>query len=468
MPALGGTARQVADFGSRPAWSRDGAWIAFQSWVNQDFGAIAGAMLPPSTIWVVASQGGEPKQVTQVANPSGGHGTPTWSPDGKRIAFVTSPSEIWSVSAQGDDLKRLISARFIYDPVYSPDGKSIYYAATTEGLNFGLWQLPVSTAGEAAGAPVRILSSALPINKNLTISADGKRIAYSAVLTTSNLWSLPVPANSNATVGAPAPLTTGSLLRNALVTFSPDGRKIAYVVFRTGEEGHIRVMDADGKNVVDLTADSQVCTAYPNWFPDGKQIAFADGCPVGKRVLSIPVEGGRQKLLLDPGQDISFMRLSPDGKRLAFNSRKSGTINVWVASLEDQGVTQLTFDKELMGFPFWSPDGQFIALEAKRGDDTQIMIIPREGGAPTQLTSDRGLNWTGGFSPDGDKVLFAGQRDGVWNLWWVSRSTKAEKKLTGYTKLNTYVRYPVWSPLGDKIVYEYAETTGNIWLIELK
>jgi lipoprotein NlpI len=37
-----------------------------------------------------------------------------------------------------------------------------------------------------------------------------------------------------------------------------------------------------------------------------------------------------------------------------------------------------------------------------------------------------------------------------------------------YTKLNTYVRYPAWSPLRNQIAYEYAETTGNIWLMDLK
>ena len=45
---------------------------------------------------------------------------------------------------------------------------------------------------------------------------------------------------------------------------------------------------------------------------------------------------------------------------------------------------------------------------------------------------------------------------------------KTERQLTGYDKLNTFVRYSAWSPSGDRIVYEYAVTTGNIWLIELK
>jgi len=72
------------------------------------------------------------------------------------------------------------------------------------------------------------------------------------------------------------------------------------------------------------------------------------------------------------------------------------------------------------------------------------------------------------WSPDGERILFAGQRDGVWNVWSVSRSTKQQRQMTNYTKLHSYVRSPAWSPLGDKIAYEYAENTGNIWLMELK
>jgi hypothetical protein len=40
--------------------------------------------------------------------------------------------------------------------------------------------------------------------------------------------------------------------------------------------------------------------------------------------------------------------------------------------------------------------------------------------------------------------------------------------LTSYTKQNAYVRYPAWSPLGNQIAYEYSETAGNIWIMELK
>ena len=84
------------------------------------------------------------------------------------------------------------------------------------------------------------------------------------------------------------------------------------------------------------------------------------------------------------------------------------------------------------------------------------------------MTFDRGLSWPHSWSPDGDKIAFAGYRDGYWNVRWVSRSTKIQEQVTSYAKLNACVRYPAWSPLGNQIVYEYVETTGNIWLIELK
>jgi Tol biopolymer transport system component len=133
---------------------------------------------------------------------------------------------------------------------------------------------------------------------------------------------------------------------------------------------------------------------------------------------------------------------------------------------ENEEERQLTFDEEMIGWPRWSPDGEHIALQIKRGSDTHVGVVPAEGGTTVQLTNAPGQNWMGAWSPDGEKIAFASWRGDAWNIRWVSRRDKSECQVTDYTALNSFVRYPTWSPLGDQIVYEYAETTGDIWLLE--
>ena len=140
----------------------------------------------------------------------------------------------------------------------------------------------------------------------------------------------------------------------------------------------------------------------------------------------------------------------------------------WVAPIASARSRQYTRGEKSSTAPEWSPDGKLLAFEMKRGDDQFLEVMPSTGGEPTQLTFEHGLSWPYSWSPDGDKIVFAGQRNGIWNIYWVSRTTKEQKQLTHYSKLNEFVRYPAWSPLGNQIVYEHAETTGNIWLMELK
>jgi len=468
MPASGGGAKQLVEFGSRPAWSPDGSRIAFHSNALTDLGANARDALPPSTLWIVPAQGGEAKPLTQVGTPPGGHGAPAWSPDGKRIAFEVdnfNSSTIWSVSTSRNDIIPMLpnAPQNTGNPIYSPDGKSLYYCTTG-----GLWKLQVApVSGAPVGEPVQIAGAAPTIIKHLTISADGKKIAYSALLHSSNLMAVPLAPGSSEAAGAPLALTRDNSARNNFPAFSPDGRKVAYTSFRPGSSGDIWVMDADGKNPVQVTTAPSI-EALPSWFPQMNQIAFVSDREGHRKFWAIDLQSGREHLLFGLEQTLEYARLSPDGKQVAFNVTTGGPINVGTIPTEGGDAKQLTFDNELMGFPSWSPDGQWLAFEMKRGEDTHIVIMPSNGGPITQLTFAKGQSWSHSWSPDGDKIAFAGFRNGTWNVWWVSRSTKQQKQLTSYTKLNSFVRYPAWSPLGDKIVYEYTETTGNIWLMELK
>jgi Tol biopolymer transport system component len=121
-----------------------------------------------------------------------------------------------------------------------------------------------------------------------------------------------------------------------------------------------------------------------------------------------------------------------------------------------------------MGFARWSPDGRWLAFQVKRGDDDHVAVMPSNGGNHTQLTFERGRSAPRSWSPDGDKILFAGTREHMSNLWWVSRTTKEEKQLTRYRKPNVSVEAASWSPRGDRVVYEYAEIRGNVWILQLR
>jgi Tol biopolymer transport system component len=464
VPALGGASRQLTEFGSAPAWSHDSTMLAFQSDSNPDLGS---GSVGSSTIWIVPAQGGAPVQITKVGNPAGGHVGPTWSPDNRKIAFVAlnySNQEVWSISVTGDDLKQMIhtGSRSTY-PLYSPDGRSLYFVSGPI-----VSRLPISSeSGEAISNPVQVTDAGASIITNLTLSADGKRMAYGVQTLTSNIWSLPVSPNTNEATGSPQPLTNQTGTRNNSPAFSPDGRKIAFIEFLRGGGTHIWVADTDGKNPVQITTNPRNLT--PSWFPDGDHLAFVSKHDNHWSVWATSLQSRRERPLFDVGRDIQYTRLSPDGRTLAFNlADERGIINLWTVPVSGGQPKQLTFDQELAGFPCWTPDGKFIAYQMKRGDDAYLMLMPSDGGEPTQLTFDHGRSWPHSFSPDGDKIVFAGERDGVWNVWWYSRSTKQQKQLTNYTKLNSFVRYPAASPLGNQIAYEYAETNGNIWIMDLK
>jgi len=420
--------------------------------------------MPPSTIWSVSSEGGAPRQITQQGKPAGGHASPSWSPDGKRIAFQNSDyifSNIWSVDVAGGEPKKIAQGG---SPVYAPDGR-IYFL---EAANGGLAKVQLSPSGEPIGEPEPMLTSGPGTGlSNLAISANGKKIVYSALRISSNLWSVSLSPTSGDALSPPAPFTRDTSQRNNLVRFSPDGRRVALTRWRPGTSADIWVADADGKNLTQLT-NNPATDSQASWLPDGDKLAFLSDRDQYLRLWTISLATGKEEPLLDLGEGVQFAELSPDGKQVTFNLIQNGAMNVWVASVADGQRKQLTFDSQLMGFPSWSPDGQLLAFEMQRGEDAYLMIVPSSGGQPTQLTSDRGKAWPHDWSPNGDKIVFAGQRNGIWNIYWISRTTKAQKQLTNYSKLNAFVRYPAWSPLGNQIVYEYAETTGNIWLLELK
>ena len=473
IPSSGGTPKRLTEFGSNASWSPDGNTIVFQSDPLTDLGSGGRSAMPPSTLWLVAADGlSEPVQLTTVGSPPGGHGAPEWSPDGKRIMFDANDwasSNIWSVATDGSDIRPVLPIEYSVqgdrwvtasDAVYTRDGHAIFYIAD---MGLSIKTVGIDSHGVAIGEPTKIFDASAARLRLLALGPDGKRLAYSAINTTSNLFLTELGPGGPSS--EPKQLTKSADSRAVSATFSPDGTRIAYQEYTTGTSANIKVMGVDGSNEHQI---STIMGFNPSWFPGGDRVGFSVAREDASEYWYATADGSvERKLFSFDDKEVFNSRLTADGRSLIFNSKRSGTINLWQVPVEGGEAKQVTFDKELAGFPAVSRDGKWIGFQIKRGSDTHVAYMPAEGGEMIQLTNEPGQSWVHDWAPDGDRILFAGRRGAIWNVYSVSRTTREIKQLTNFDKLSSYVRYPAWSPLGDKIAYEYAESTGNIWMIEL-
>src|SRR5687768_6425434 len=139
--------------------------------------------------------------------------------------------------------------------------------------------------------------------------------------------------------------------------------------------------------------------------------------------------------------------LSPDGKRLAFVYRG----DIWIAPSSGGRATPLTQHLETDAYPVFSPDGKWIAFASRRNGNWDIYAVPSEGGAARQLTFHAGSEITHGWSPDGKHILFSAKRDTPnYSIYSLDVSTLRSKVLCeDYAKLD----YATYSPDGETVAY---------------
>ncbi|MBL8113719.1 MAG: PD40 domain-containing protein, partial [Acidobacteria bacterium] len=470
VPSLGGVPRQLTPFGARPVWSPDGKLIAFQSAAILDLAANSPGALPPSTLWIVDAAGGEPRAVTKPVAPPGGHGAPCFSPDGRRLAFSSYnrvSADVYLVNLDGSDLIALTSGSgFRYDPVFVEEGEAVVYSYFDSSWNSSIQKLRITKSGKARGPAETLSNLGFGAMKHLAYAPGASLLAYSAQSIQSNIWSVPVDGATFGAAGPAKPLTRENG-RNTRPVFSGDGSRIALTKWRLGATQDIWFIDPDGKNPTQRTNNPED-DDYAQWMPDGKRLAFASRRVDRRLTMWVQdLASGKEELLADPGPEVDGLRLSQDGKLLAFNSTRGGSaINTWLLPIGAREPRALTNDPEMMGFPVFTPDGEAVVLEHKRGNDAQLVLVPVAGGEPRTLTQGPGQSWPWSISSDGLRVFYAGLREGVWNIYSIPLEGGAEVPLTKLEKLNAYVRYPAVSPDGKTVVYEQAETTGNIWILE--
>ncbi len=338
-----------------------------------------------------------------VTNFSGVEAQPSFSPDGRSIAYISNRGGRWDVYVGlitgGTPVRITDDPSFELFPRWSPDGSRLLFQRLNEKGLFDVWVVP-ALGGDAR----RIISSAV----QPAWSPDGKEIAYSSG---GALWI----CDAN---GARARALTRSdpPLAHYRPAFSRGGRWLAFVQRRDGPYSELGVVDRASGAVRSLTSDRALALS-PVWSPDDRFIYFTSSRGGMLNVWKVAVASGElQQITVGRGDDMEI-DLSADGSRLVFSSYRANP-NLAELSLEAAGTSPLkwlTADAARgESGPRYSPDGRFIAYFSNRvgAERETVWVMDAGGGNPRQLVQDENVNVHPRWTADGRQLVYYSRNAG--------------------------------------------------------
>ena len=347
------------------------------------------------SVWIVPMHGGDARKITPDLLEAR---QPTWSPDGRRIAFQGYGDDgvwhIYSIARTGGEVKALTSGIFDdREPAWSPDGEEIAFSSDRIGGLTTIWTLKVAT-GEVRQVSMRDgwMPSWSPDNRGIYfVSADIADLGLSAGARPRR----PRPGvyvidgarerivMDAATLGMPSAIAAGPAVRG-------DGQAGPALATIGGSEFGT-FLSVSGRT---LATNEDLFPFRPQWLSSTELLYTADG-HIKRRTLSdsspTTIPFSAKVSLRRPTYAISHRTLEPAGPQ-----RAAGIVG-----------------------PVVSPDGRFVAFAAL-GD---LWLLPVGRGTPVQLTNDPFTDADPTWSPDGQELAFTTDRDGVMNVW-VPRSAQ--------------------------------------------
>lgn len=255
---------------------------------------------------IFAVRPGEPARM--LTHGEGANYWPSWSPDGRHIAFTSTRSgaeQLHVMNADGTDVVQITRSQgYIRDAAWSPDSAQIAFASGAAGLT----------------GPLGVLQSPFDIYVAYADGTGARRLT--------------LDGGSN---GEPA--------------WSPDGSRIAYTS-DLGGPYQVWVMGSDGSGQRPLTSVGQ--NAAPDWSPDGSQIVFHSDRDDPNRgtIYIMYADGSGQRRILLGGALAGWSR---DGRWIAFESDRDGPGEIYAMRPDGSGLTRLTQDGADKGHPKWGP-----------------------------------------------------------------------------------------------------------------
>jgi Tol biopolymer transport system component/DNA-binding winged helix-turn-helix (wHTH) protein len=417
-------------FQSEPTFSPEGTRVAF-AW--QESGE------RPSKIFVKLIGSSQPMRLT---TGEGNDFAPAWSPDGRYIAFLRSREPlntilmlIPSLGGPERELTRLHldPARFLAklwtvpSPrlAWSPDNKWLLTLQQDPPDAVRIIRISVES-GERTPLNLFTGSSTASAQGNLpngdgglALSSDGRSLAFarSVVLPDSNLFVVNLSAEM-LPAGPPRSVHFDrSYIRG--IAWAPDGHDLVVSSDRRGspelwrvpvdsqrDPVNLNVNDGQpGELAVSKTAQRLVFTHYSDnvdiWRADLRSTRDTASAPF---ITSTRYE--------------ARPAYSADGKRIAFESDRTGNEEVWTANADGSEPTQLTaFGKAWSGSPAWSPDDRQIAFDSNAAGKWDVYVMPAQGGKPVRFARSAGSSIRPSWSHDDKWIYYCASQNSGPQIW---------------------------------------------------
>jgi Tol biopolymer transport system component len=173
--------------------------------------------------------------------------------------------------------------------------------------------------------------------------------------------------------------------------------------------------------------------------------------------------GGWTQLIASSRGDDS-PKYSPDGRRVAFASHRSGNEEIWVCASDGSDARQVTQMRgPSTGSPRWSPDGREIAFDSRLFGQAEIFVIGAGGGQPRRLTNDAALDVAPSWSRDGQWVYFSSMRSGARQIWKTPAKGGEAVQVTRNGGFDSFE-----SADGKYLYYTKQREVAGVWRLSLE
>jgi Tol biopolymer transport system component/tRNA A-37 threonylcarbamoyl transferase component Bud32 len=349
-----------------------------------------------------------PPSVTRLAASAGVLGAPALSPDGSSVVFSWTGEGIDNPELSLLRIGSATRVRLTNDPgveewpAWSPDGARIAFVRCAPG-RCGIFTLP---AGGGAERKLRELRE--DGYNGLAWSPDGRSIAYAERSSPAEPYSLfLLSTDTLVTRRLTTPPTGIGELRFA---FSPDGGRLA--VIRLGDAIGVYLVSTATGTATPLLSGQHEWFGSVAWSADGRFLILSANQQGVRHLWKLPVAGGALEQLAVAGEDAYFPSVSTRGDRLAFvRELRDWSLSKRVLNVPGEAPASIPFasSPRIDLDPAFSPDGGKLAFVSESGGTRELWVSSAAGGELRQLTSLRGPEaGKPSWSPDGRFLAFHG------------------------------------------------------------